>query len=144
MTKEFQEYGNMYTPQERKELIAINLKALREGNNLSRKEVSEAIGINTQTYATYERGRNEPPVEILLRLAMYYEVTLDFLVQRDNRARDSLTMSKQLDGANQELSELSKALASKEMDAEQKEQLEDMIEKLSGLTADIIKKLAGQ
>ncbi|MCD7732602.1 MAG: helix-turn-helix domain-containing protein [Oscillospiraceae bacterium] len=143
MTKEFQEYGNMYTPQERKELIAINLKALREGNNLSRKEVAEAIGINTQTYATYERGRNEPPIEILLRLAMYYEVTLDFLVQRDNRAKDSLTMSKQLDGANQELSELSKALASKEMDAEQKEQLEDMIEKLSGLT-DVIKKLTGQ
>ncbi|MCD7771672.1 MAG: helix-turn-helix transcriptional regulator [Oscillospiraceae bacterium] len=143
MTKEFQEYGNMYTPQERKELIAINLKALREGNNLSRKEVAEAIGINIQTYATYERGRNEPPIEILLRLAMYYEVTLDFLVQRDNRAKDSLTMSKQLDGANQELSELSKALASKEMDTEQKEQLEDMIEKLSGLT-DIIKKLTGQ
>ncbi|MCD8005690.1 MAG: helix-turn-helix domain-containing protein [Oscillospiraceae bacterium] len=143
MTKEFQEYGNMYTQQERKELIALNLKALREGNNLSRKEISEAIGINTQTYATYERGRNEPPIETLLRLAMYYEVTLDFLVQRDNRAKDSLTMSKQLDGANQELSELSKALANKEMDAEQKEQLEDMIEKLSGLT-DIIKKFTGQ
>ncbi|MCD7846787.1 MAG: helix-turn-helix transcriptional regulator [Oscillospiraceae bacterium] len=143
MTKEFQEYGNMYTPQERKELIAINLKALREGNNLSRKEVAEAIGINTQTYATYERGRNEPPIEILLRLAMYHGIPLDELVLRDNRAKDSLTMSKQLDGANQELSELSKALASKEMDAEQKEQLEDMIEKLSGLT-DVIKKLTGQ
>ncbi len=36
----------------------------------SQKEVAEAIGVSTQSYATYERGRNEAPAEVLIRLAM--------------------------------------------------------------------------
>ncbi len=140
MTEEFKRYGNLYTPQERKELIAMSIKTLRLSKNLSQKEIAEAIGVSTQSYTTYERGRNEAPAEVLLRIAMYFDVPLDMLMQRDNVAKDKYKLSKQLDGASQEIAELSKALAEKEMSPEEKMEAYKAIESLSKL-ADALKSL---
>lgn len=87
-------YDNIYTVAERKELIAEMLKTHRQINKYTQKEVAEHIGINAETYATYERGRNEPPAEILVRLAFLYDVPIDYLVQRDNLYKDEKTALK--------------------------------------------------
>lgn len=87
-------YDNIYTVAERKKLIAEMLKTHRQINKYTQKEVAEHIGINAETYATYERGRNEPPAEILVRLAFLYNVPIDCLVQRDNLYKDEKTALK--------------------------------------------------
>jgi len=87
-------YDNIYTVAERKQLIAEMLKNHRQINKYTQKEVAEHIGVNAETYATYERGRNEPPAEILVRLAFLYDVPIDFLVQRDNLYKDEKTALK--------------------------------------------------
>lgn len=81
-------YDNIYTTAERKNLIAEMLKTHRQLNKYTQKEVAEHIGVNAETYATYERGRNEPSAEMLVRLSYLYNVPVDFLIQRDNLYKD--------------------------------------------------------
>ena len=91
-------YENIYTIAERKALIADTLKFLRKSKRYTQKEVAEKLGINTEAYATYERGRNEPPAEMLVRLSFLYDVPIDVIVQKDNFTKDSLAVRKQLEG----------------------------------------------
>lgn len=74
-------YNNLYSAEERKFLVAEMLKALRESNKLQKKQVAEYLGIKPQTYGAYESGRNETPIEILVRLSFLYEVSIDMIVQ---------------------------------------------------------------
>ena len=90
-------YKNIYTIAERKELIGETLKLLRKWKRMTQKEVAEKIGINTEAYATYERGRNEPPAEMLVRLSFLYNIPVDIIVQRDNQSKDIDSAKKQLD-----------------------------------------------
>ena len=48
-------YDNIYTIAERKELISEMLKFHRLTNKYTQSYVAEQLGINAQTYATYER-----------------------------------------------------------------------------------------
>jgi len=90
-------YDNLYTFDERKQLIAESLKSIRVAKRLTQKQVAEHIGVNTQTYATYERGRNEPPAEIIIRLSYLYNIPTDFILQKDNVTKEKSTVMKQLD-----------------------------------------------
>ncbi len=134
MTEELKNYNSLYNQQERKELIGMSLKSFREVSKLTQKEVAEAIGVNTQSYATYERGRNEAPAEVLVRLAMLYDVPLDVLMQRYNMQKDMITASKQLDDMSQDIADLSKALGDRDMDEEEKKKLFEALGALSELT----------
>ena len=90
-------YENLYTFDERKQLIAESLKSIRQAKRMTQKQVAEHIGVNTQTYATYERGRNEPPAEIIVRLSYLYNIPADFILQKDNVTKEKSTVMKQLD-----------------------------------------------
>ena len=87
-------YNNLFTVPERKEMIADMLKIYRQINKFTQLEIAEKLGINAQTYATYERGRNEPPAEILVRLSYLYNVPVDLLIQRDNLYKDKNSAKK--------------------------------------------------
>ena len=71
---------------ERKKKIAERIKELRINKNLKQSEVAEAIKINRGTYAGYEIERTEPNAEILTRLAIFFDVSMDYLCSlTDNR-----------------------------------------------------------
>lgn len=71
---------------ERKKMIADRLKELRTERNYTQEEVAKKISINRTTYAGYEAERTEPNAEILTRLAMLYDVSMDYLCNlTDNR-----------------------------------------------------------
>ena len=55
------------------------LKDLREDHEISQKELAEALGLYTTTYARYERGEQEPPLYLAIEIARYYNVSLDYL-----------------------------------------------------------------
>ncbi len=64
---------------ERKELISDRLKHLRTERKLSQDRLARDIEVNRITYAGYESGRAEPSAEVLVRLASYYKVSIDYI-----------------------------------------------------------------
>ena len=58
------------------------LVQLRQKAGLSQKQVASVLNIAQSSYNNYEQGVCEPSIERLIKLADYYNVTLDYLVGR--------------------------------------------------------------
>jgi transcriptional regulator with XRE-family HTH domain len=58
------------------------MRYLRKKVKLSQKELAEKISIAQPTYAGYENGHHEPSLDILIQLAKFHGVTLDYLSGR--------------------------------------------------------------
>lgn len=55
---------------------------LREDNDLSQKKIAEYLEIQPNVYRRYEKGMREFPLHILMKLADYYHVSTDYLLER--------------------------------------------------------------
>ncbi len=68
------------------------LQELREDRNISRKELAAFLNVSVSTLGMYEQGRREPNIDMLIKLADYFNVSLDFLVGRsaDNEERKNM------------------------------------------------------
>lgn len=62
--------------------FAERLQELREDKGISRKDLAASLNITVSALGMYEQGRREPNMEMLIRLADYFNVSLDFLVGR--------------------------------------------------------------
>lgn len=60
------------------------IRDLREDNDLKQKELAAYLAVDQSTYSDYENGRINVPSDILIRLADYYNISLDYLVGRSN------------------------------------------------------------
>lgn len=56
------------------------LKDLREDNDYLQKDIAKLLGISQQYYSQYELGKYTMPIELLIKLAKHYKVSLDYLV----------------------------------------------------------------
>lgn len=63
-------------------LIFNKIRNLREDNEITQKEISQKMYISKKTYERYENGDRIPPIDFMIRLADYYNVTLDYLCDR--------------------------------------------------------------
>ncbi len=62
------------------------IQDLRNDADLSQKQLSEILHISQRSYSHYETGSRSIPIEMLIRLANYYDTTIDYLVGRtDNK-----------------------------------------------------------
>lgn len=61
------------------------LLALRQERNLSQKSLVQEMGLALNTYVRYERGERVPDADVLVRIADFYGVTLDYLVGRSEK-----------------------------------------------------------
>ena len=61
--------------------IALNLRVLRERRKFTQEGLAEELKISRARIGSYEEGRCEPPVEILIRYADYFSVAVDALVR---------------------------------------------------------------
>lgn len=109
----FEPYDCIFTEEERKQLISQSLAQLRKGKGLSQKEVATALGISQATYSTYERGRTEPPAELLVRLSFMYGVSLDIIMQRDRLVRNAGEAQRELDDLRKQLQECEEQITAK-------------------------------
>ena len=55
------------------------IKDLREDADLSQKQLANMLQMHTTTYARYETGERKIPLDIAIRLAQFYGVSLDYL-----------------------------------------------------------------
>ena len=62
--------------------IAARLRGFRLERGVSKRALTFELPLNYSTYANYESGFREPNCEVLLLLAHYFEVSVDYLVGR--------------------------------------------------------------
>ena len=66
-------------------LLADNIRYLRNRLDYSQQKVADDLMITRGRYAKYEDGASEPPIDILVRMSRYYNVSIDLLVTVDLR-----------------------------------------------------------
>lgn len=60
------------------------LRDLREDKDLTQKDIANILNISQRGYSHYETGNNDIPTEILIRLADFYDTSVDYLLGRTN------------------------------------------------------------
>ena len=68
------------------------LRQLRDKKGIEQKDIAEYLGVTTSAYGHYEKGRREPSLDVLVKLAAFFNVSLDYLVtgkQTDKEAPQS-------------------------------------------------------
>lgn len=61
-------------------ILGTRLKELRAEKRLTQREVAEALGLNSVTYLHYEKAQREPPLSVLADMAIYFGISVDFLL----------------------------------------------------------------
>lgn len=64
-----------------------NIRSLRIDNGYTQKQIGEYLGISQNTYSQYEIGVLNYPIDVLIKLADLYNVSIDYLVGRTNTKR---------------------------------------------------------
>lgn len=65
------------------------LRELRESKNLTMRELSNKLGVDYSTIGHIERGRKNFSIESLLNAADFFDVSTDYLLCRDLRAKEA-------------------------------------------------------
>lgn len=63
--------------------FSSRLKELRTSKGLTQKEAAKLFNITERAYQNYELGRSTPQFSLLIEIADYFQVTLDYLTGRD-------------------------------------------------------------
>ena len=61
-----------------------NLRGIREDRDIKQKEIAKYLNVSQNTYSQYETGVISLTADILLKLADYYSVSIDYLLDRTN------------------------------------------------------------
>ena len=105
------DYECQFSIEERKQLVAQTIQETRKAKKMTQKEVADAIGVKLPTYSTYETGRSEPPIEILVRLSFLFGVSLDVLTQKERLYKDTKDLEEQLNTFKNEIAKAKEELA---------------------------------
>lgn len=70
-----------------RDILSKRLKQCRKERGLSQREVAIFCDITEKTYQNYELMTREPKLDILIRIADYYEVSLDYLTGRTDKKK---------------------------------------------------------
>ncbi len=89
------------------------IKDLREKAGLRQIDVANITGIDQKTLSNYETGKTNPDSYALIRLADFFNVSIDYLVGRIDdtfSVADRMEISKKIDTIKQELNDIKKFL----------------------------------
>lgn len=65
-------------------VLGVRIKQLRKESKLTMKELGSRFGLSESTISGYENGNREPNIGTLIKLADFFEVTVDYLIGRAN------------------------------------------------------------
>lgn len=68
-------------------MLFENIRNLREDNDKIQTELAEYLNVKQTTYSKYELGKINIPVEVLIKLADYYDVSIDYLVGKSKEKK---------------------------------------------------------
>lgn len=61
-----------------------NLRAIREDHDIKQKDIAAVLHVSQNTYSQYENGVISLTADVLIRLSDYYQVSIDYLLDRTN------------------------------------------------------------
>ena len=61
------------------------IRDLREDHDLTQKQIAQMLGMSQTGYSKYETGENDIPTQILIKLADFYQTSIDYLLGRTNQ-----------------------------------------------------------
>lgn len=64
--------------------FARRLRTLRERKQISRRTLSELVGLSKNMIALYEQGEVDPPASTVVQLAEYFGVSADYILGKKN------------------------------------------------------------
>lgn len=64
------------------ELKLTRIRDLREDSDLRQKDLAAQLSVDQSTYSDYENGRINIPLDMLIKIADFYNVSLDYLAGR--------------------------------------------------------------
>ena len=65
--------------------MRLRIKDMREDRDLTQKQIAEYLMCDQSLYSKYEREEREIPLRLLIKLADYYKVSLDYPVGRNTK-----------------------------------------------------------
>ena len=88
-----------------------NLKKLRTSRNLTQKEFGSFVGLSKAVVSKYETGMGYPTYDVLIRIAVFFGVTTDYLlgVPDSKTVNVSDLTDTQIDAVHHMIAEFSKA-----------------------------------
>ncbi len=63
------------------------IRDLREDSDLNQTQIAKILGMSQTGYSKYETGENDIPTAILIKLADFYNVSVDYLLNRTNNKK---------------------------------------------------------
>ncbi len=63
------------------------VRDLREDKDKTQRQIADFLNMQLTVYQRYERGERELPLWAAIKLAEFYGVSLDYLVERTNRKK---------------------------------------------------------
>lgn len=63
----------------------LNLKEIRKQNGTTQVSLAKFLGIDQTTYSGYETGKSNPDINTLIKIANYFNISLDYLCGRQNK-----------------------------------------------------------
>lgn len=60
------------------------IREIREDNSLTQQKIADLLHIGQRIYADYESGKTRIPIDSLLILARFYDVSLDYITGASN------------------------------------------------------------
>lgn len=61
-----------------------NLRAIREDRDIKQKDIAQMLNVSQNTYSQYETGVIALTAEVLIKLADFHNVSIDYLLDRTN------------------------------------------------------------
>lgn len=64
------------------------IRAIREDSDLTQQNIADLLHVGQRTYSDYESGKTRIPVDSLIILAKYYNVSMDYISGVSNIKND--------------------------------------------------------
>ena len=68
-------------------MIYKRIRDLREDSDLTQKDMAKALNCSQQVYSNYELGQRDIPTDVLIRLADFYRVSIDYLLDQTSNPK---------------------------------------------------------
>ena len=66
-------------------MLYKRIRDLREDCDLTQKRMGEILSCSQRVYSNYERGELDIPTEILIKIADFHKVSVDYLLNRTDK-----------------------------------------------------------
>ncbi len=63
------------------------LRDLREDKDINQMEIAKLINVHQTTYSDYERGNLNVPTGVLIKLADFYDTSIDYILGRTDEIK---------------------------------------------------------